>query len=106
MKRLATLLSIVGQYLGYWIGRSIYLSFLDSSATIETIAKTEWIIAGAVCGLICLTNYLIYDTSSEFVGIILVVVTAIAINVPFSIGFVALFNLTIIGCILVSIWKK
>jgi hypothetical protein len=106
MKALATIISLISLYVGYWITKSIYFSFLEGGSTVGDIVKAEWIIAGVVCGIICLTNYLIFDTSTGLLGIVLVVLVAIALSIPYSLGFVLLFNVVMIGCILCSIWKK
>jgi hypothetical protein len=106
MKALASVISIIGLYLGYWIGKSIYLSFLDGSATVGSSIQAEWIIAGVVCGIICLINCIVFQSSAEFTIAIVFVLCFIAFRMPYSIGFVVLFNLVMIGSILTSIWKK
>jgi len=106
MKALSTLLSIISLYLFYWIGRSIYISFLDGTATIGGIIQAEYIIACLVCALICFVNCMIFDSSAEFTLAILLGAGFLAYYVPYSIGFVVLFNLILIGCILITIWKR
>jgi hypothetical protein len=106
MKITASVLSVLAFYLLYWISRSIYLSTLDTTATIESIVRAEWIIAGAVCGAIYLANCLIFDSEATYGGAVIVIVTTIVLNMPYSLGLVILYNVFCIASVLFCIWKR
>ena len=106
MKSLATILSILGLYIGFWLAKSIYVSTLDGSATIESIIHAEWVISGIVCAIICFINCVVFDSSAEFTIALIVVACLVAFKLPYSIGLAVVFNSTLVGCILTTIWKK
>ena len=106
MKGLASVLSIIGFYLVYWIANSIYMSTLTGSDTIESIVRAQWIIAGVVCGVGCFINYMVFESNSEFTGAVIVFATIAVMNMPYSLGLVLAYNLICIGCILFCIWKN
>lgn len=96
-----SILCIIGFYIGYWIAKSIFYSFLDESTTIEFLTKGEWYCAGGVGFLICLLFIKNDDDdmASMICGFIILVATMVASSMPFSWGFVVLYNLIMIGCI-------
>lgn len=107
MKVLSTILSIAGFYLGYWICKSIFYSFLDGSTTVETVINGEWYIAGGLAGIIFLINYTLRGGDPDngpLLALIPIALSFIATFMPFSIGFVVLYNVIIIGFILYSVW--
>jgi hypothetical protein len=96
-----SILCIVGFYIAYWIAKSIFYSFLDDSTTIEFLTKGEWYCAGGVGAIICLMFS--GEDSNEIPAMIsiaiIIAATIVAISIPFSWGFVVLYNLIMIGCI-------
>jgi hypothetical protein len=101
MKVLASILSIIAFYLFYWIGKSIFYSFLTGSSTIGDIVRGEWIVAGVVGFVICaLLTKLENVTPAYIIG----AVTFGATYMPFSIGLVLIYNIIVIGSILYAIW--
>lgn len=104
MKGLASFLSIIGFYLGYWMFKSIFHSFLDETTKLDFIIRGEWIIAGLLSAIICAINSKEEDKIQLTTMCIIGFLTIIALFLPFSMGFVVFYNLAILGCIMYSIW--
>jgi len=101
MKLLYSILSIIGFYVLFAIGKSIFYSFLDHTSTYETIYKTEWIIAGVISVAICM---ILTKGETLTTCVIAMIASFIAYYMPISFGIVILYNLVIVGCFLYSIW--
>lgn len=98
------ILGIIGYFLFSWIGRSILYSFIEGETLISTISKWEWAIPSAIAAII---SY-ICDPDEDDTGIYFIfAATAIAgYFLPYSIGYVVLYNLINIGVIIYKVTTK
>jgi len=92
------ILGIISYFLFSWIGRSIFYSFIEDDMLMSSITKWEWAIPSVVAAITCY----ICDPDGDDEGIYLIfVATAMAgYLLPYSIGYVVLYNLVNIGVII------
>jgi len=109
MKFVRSILSLIGFYLLFWIAKSIYHSFLTGDSKIETITMIEWWIAGISAIIVIIINAAFIDERDETPfspGTLVLVLTFLATFLPFSWGFIVLYNLGVAGSIVWSIYQK
>lgn len=108
MKVVASILSLIGYFIGFWIFKSIFHSFLDGSTKIETVINGEWYIASGLTFIIMCVNGVLYkrDFESSAPIIILVATAIIATYIPYSMGWAILYNIIMIVCFLYPIWES
>jgi uncharacterized membrane protein len=109
MKFVRLMVSLLGFYLLFWITKSIYHSFLKGESDIKSIVMKEWWIAGIVAVIVISINSVFIDKKEEDAlspAVVVLALTFIATFLPFSWGFVVLFNLGVIGSIAWSIYSK
>ena len=92
------ILGIIGYFLFSWIGISILYSFIQEDTLITTIAKWECAIPSVITAII---GYICHPDENGVGSYLILTIAAIAgYLLPYSIGYVVLYNLINIGVII------